>query len=432
MQAQPSPPVPEGAKKLKGNDASHRSRLATKWKICGLLFLATTLNYLDRQTLSILAPILQKEMHLDNAALGWLFAVFYYAYTLSHFLVGPILDRSHLRWAFGIAVLAWSTVSMMTSLARGFASLIIFRLLLGIMESANWPAAIRIVARTMEPRERALGNGIFTSGTSVGALIAPSVILGISAVLGWRWAFVVVGALGVFWIGGWLLATRGQELAAVWQETRGSRIEASGFQLRTFAQIVRSPRFFPVLIVSILVNPCLYFSVNWLPTYFAQQRGLTPGRQLGWILTMIYLGLDIGNLICGTVILRLVRRGYQILAARRVVFLLATVPLLFCAAVPYLPSLYQAVCVLVGVNIGLGIWIAMYLTMAQDISQTHISTSIGILSGSGSLAGALAMWGVGRVTKATASFAIPMTAFALAAGVAACAAWIASREAKGD
>jgi ACS family hexuronate transporter-like MFS transporter len=405
-----------------------RPLLATKWKICGLLFLATTLNYLDRQTLSILAPTLQKDMHLDNEALGWLFAVFYYAYTLSHFMVGPILDRSHLRWAFGVAVLAWSTVSMMTGLATGFASLIIFRLLLGVMESANWPAAIRIVARTMQPSERALGNGIFTSGTSVGALIAPSVILGISSALGWRWAFVAVGALGVVWIVGWLFATRSKELAAVWQEPSGSETKGSGFQFRIFAEIVRSPRFFPVLIVSILVNPCLYFSVNWLPTYFAQQRAVPPGRQFGWILTMIYLGLDLGNLICGTAILALARRGYRVLAARRIVFLLATLPLLFCASVPYLPFLYQAVCVLVGVNIGLGIWIAMYLTMAQDISRTHVSTTIGVLSGCGSLAGALAMWGVGKITHATASFAIPMAAFAVAAGLAAIAGCIASRE----
>jgi len=398
--------------------------LAAKWKICGLLFLATTLNYLDRQTLSILAPILQKDMRLDNEALGWLFAVFYYTYTLSHFLVGPILDRSHLRWAFGVAVLAWSIVSMLTGLANGFASLITFRLLLGVMESANWPAAIRIVARTMEPSERTLGNGIFTSGTSVGALIAPAVILAISSALGWRWAFVLVGALGTVWLVAWLLTTRGKELEHVWREPG----KPSGFRFRIYAEIIKSPRFFPVLIVSILVNPCLYFSVNWLPTYFAQQRGLTPGRQMAWILTMIYLGLDLGNLTCGTVILRLVRHGYAVLSARRIVFLVATIPLLFCVTVPYLPLLYQAATVLVGVNIGLGIWIAMYLTMAQDISQTHVSTTIGILSGCGSLAGALAMWAVGKVTHATASFAIPMTVFALAAGLAAIAGCVASRE----
>jgi MFS transporter, ACS family, hexuronate transporter len=407
---------------------TRRPLLATKWRICGLLFLATTLNYLDRQTLSILAPILQREMHLDNEALGWLFAVFYYAYTFSQFAVGPILDRSHLRWAFGLAVLAWSMVSMITGLAAGFASLMVFRLLLGVAESANWPAAIRIVARTMEPKERALANGIFTSGTSVGALIAPAVILGISSAMGWRWTFVLVGALGAIWLAAWLSATRGEELEPVWQEPQGSQDAGLRFQLGIFARIVKSPHFFSVLIVSILVNPCLYFSVNWLPTYFAQQRGLAPGRQLGWILTMIYLGLDLGNLLCGTVILVLVRRGYAVLAARRTVFLFATVPLLFCASVPFLPLLYQAVCVLVGVNVGLGIWIAIYLTMAQDISRTHVSTAVGVLSGSGSLAGALAMWAVGKVTQATASFTIPMAAFALAAGVAAIAGCIASRE----
>src|SRR5215831_7259056 len=98
--------------------------MALKWRLCLLLFLATTLNYLDRQTMSILAPILQKEMHLDNEALGWLFAVFYWAYMFSQFAVGPVLDRLHLRWAFGLAVLLWFLVSAATGLATGFASLI--------------------------------------------------------------------------------------------------------------------------------------------------------------------------------------------------------------------------------------------------------------------------------------------------------------------
>src|SRR5437867_623653 len=109
-----------------------------KWQLCLVLFLATTLNYLDRQTMSILAPALQKELHLDNEALGWLFAVFYYAYTFSQMAVGPILDRSNLRWTFAIAVLLWSVVSALTGLATGFATLLIFRLALGVVESADW------------------------------------------------------------------------------------------------------------------------------------------------------------------------------------------------------------------------------------------------------------------------------------------------------
>ena len=403
--------------------------LSKKWQLCIVLFLATTLNYLDRQTMSILAPALQKELHLDNEALGWLFAVFYYAYTFSQMAVGPILDRSNLRWAFASAVFLWSVVSVLTGLANGFVALLIFRLSLGVVESANWPAGMRVVARLLEPRERALGNGIFTSGTSVGALVAPGIILGISAVLGWRWAFVLIGSLGVFWICGWLLMTRDPGMTPVWREPPAPENARLAGQWRIFSGIAKSPRFLPVLAVAVLVNPCLYFSVNWLPTYFAQQRGLAPGRQMGWILTAIYLGLDIGNIACGSAILGLTRWGSGVQRARRIVFLLATVAVVFCGAVPVLP-MAGAVTALVVVNFGLGIWVAVYLTMAQEVSSTHVSTAIGMLSGCGSLAGALAMWAVGRVTRQTASFAIPMSAVALAAALAALAGWAASRESR--
>src|SRR5437879_2527455 len=365
--------------------------LSRKWQLCIVLFLATTLNYLDRQTMSILAPALQKELHLDNEALGWLFAVFYYAYMFSQMVVGPILDRSHLRWAFAWAVFLWSVVSVFTGLANGFVALLIFRLALGVVESANWPAGMRVVARLLEPRERALGNGIFTSGTSVGALIAPGLILGIASAWGWRWAFVLIGSLGVFWICGWILMTRDPKMMPIWSEPASPETAGLSGQKRIFAGIIRSPRFLSVLVVAVLVNPCLYFSVNWLPTYFAQQRGLSPGRQMGWILTAIYLGLDIGNIACGSAILGLTRWGIGVQKARRIVFIVATLAVMFCAAVPLLP-MAGAVTALVIVNFGLGIWVAVYLTMAQEVSSSHVSTAIGILSGCGSLAGAVAMW----------------------------------------
>src|SRR5690349_1244753 len=229
--------------------------LSKKWQLCIVLFLATTLNYLDRQTMSILAPALQKELHLDNEALGWLFAVFYYAYTFSQMAVGPILDRANLRWAFAIAVLLWSLVSVLTGLANGFVALLIFRLSLGVVESANWPAGMRVVSRLLEPRERALGNGIFTSGTSVGALIAPGLILAIAATLGWRWAFVLIGSLGAFWIFGWMLMTRDPKMAPVWRDAVAPERFGFAGQWQIFRGIAKSPRFLPVLAVAVLVNP---------------------------------------------------------------------------------------------------------------------------------------------------------------------------------
>jgi sugar phosphate permease len=119
------------------------------------LLLATILNYLDRQTISILAPTLQHQMGLSNAHLGWLFAIFYYSYTLFQFGVGPVLDRFNLRWCFALAVMAWSLVLGLTGLATGFASLMVFRFLLGVTEAANWPAGLRVLARTLPPGESA-------------------------------------------------------------------------------------------------------------------------------------------------------------------------------------------------------------------------------------------------------------------------------------
>jgi ACS family hexuronate transporter-like MFS transporter len=408
-----------------------RGLLAKKWRLCILLFLATVLNYLDRQTVSVLAPLMQKEMHLDNVALGLIFSAFYYAYMCSQFVVGFVLDRAHLRWVFGAAVLAWSLVSAATGLAGGFLALLVFRSLLGMMESANWPGAIRIVARAFPPHERALGNGIFTSGSSTGALVAPALILAITAVWGWRAAFVAIGSLGAVWFVLWVLFTGDREFAGVWQD----RGEHSGAPrpgwLASLLPLFRSPRFVPVLVVSILVNPCLYFSVNWLPTYFSQQRHVPLGRQMGWILTAIYLGIDLGNIACGAGILALTRRGQSLQAARRAVFIAATAAVACCAAVPFIESLTLAVVALVAVNFGTGIWSTMSLTMSQEALPGNPSTSIGILSGCGSFAGGWSMAAVGKITQATGSFAIPMAMVATAAIVSACAGWLASREIKG-
>ena len=399
----------------------------TRWFLCVLLFLATTLNYLDRQTLSILAPAMQKELDLDNEKLGWLFSVFYYSYTFAQFGIGALLDRIHLRWAYGIGVLLWSAAAALTSIADGFVTLIFFRLLLGLTEAVNWPAAMRVVARVLPPHERSLGNGIFTSGTSVGALIAPTLILGIAGWMGWRAGFVVVGSLGAVWFLLWVAFTRRDSLAHVWKPQPDEvRPNASA----AYGAILRSPGFWRVFAVAVLVNPCLYFNVNWLPTYFVQQRGLQPGAELGWILTLIYLGLDLGYLFCGLAVLWQTKRDIGLGVARRNVFLVATVALACCGAVPFASALRDATVLLVVTNFGAGVWIAMYLTMAQEVSQTNVSTAAGLLGGSGSLAGALAMWAVGRATATTHNFAGPMLAVSAAAVIAAVAGWRVVREQK--
>lgn len=294
------------------------------------------------------------------------------------------------------------------------------------MEAANWPALLRIIARIFPPEERTLASGFFTSGISVAALMAPVLILAILAASTWRMAFVLVGGLGVFWVPLWLFFTRQPDLASVWSAGPAEQQKVQGDR-NIYGRLVRNPQFWYVLVVAVLINPCVYYSVNWLPTYFVQDRGFAPGRQLGWILTLTYIALDFGNLACGAAVLWLSRRNCSIATARRIVFLWATAFTAACAFVPSIRATSGAVLALASVNFGLGVWNSMYLTMAQEVSKTHVSTAAGTLSGFGSLMGAPAMWAVGRVTQRTGSFAIPMLSVTAACAVSAFAGWAASR-----
>jgi MFS transporter, ACS family, hexuronate transporter len=399
-----------------------------KAALVGTMLLSTILNYLDRQTISILAPTLQHRMGIDNEHLGWLFAVFYYSYTLFQFAVGPMLDRFNLRWCFAIAVTAWSLVSGFTGLAIGFTSLLAFRFLLGVTEAANWPAGVRVLERTLPPEERTLGCGIFESGAAIGALIAPAAVFALLAAFGWRSVFFCVGAIGLFWAPIWLFVTRKQELSQVWTSApaEGGRFEG---WLNVYRDFARSPRFWWVFMVSITVNPSFYFTMNWLPTYFVQARHLVPGAKLGGMLTFIYLALDVGNIGGGACTLWLTRR-YPIETARRIVFLTATALVTVCAFVPFVGTPWAAVAALVAVNVGLGVWSSMYLTLAQEVSSAHVSSAAGTLSAFGSLFGAFAMWAVGRVTNSAGDFTIPMMSVTIANWLAAVAGWASSREYK--
>jgi len=399
--------------------------LAIKAALVITLLLSTILNYLDRQTISILAPTLQHEMDLNNEHLGWLFAIFYYSYTIFQFAVGPVLDRFNLRWCFALAVMAWSLVSGLTGLAVGFTSLLVFRFLLGMTEAANWPAGLRVLVRTLPPEERTLGCGIFESGAAVGALIAPVAIFALLAAFGWRSVFFCVGLLGFFWAPIWLFVSRPGALSHVWIPSRSENGLTKDL-LGMYRGFLRSGQFWWVFVVAITVNPCFYFTMNWMPTYFVQARHLVPGAKLGGMLTAIYFALDIGNIGGGACTLWLAKR-YSVEKARRVVFLFATALVTGCAFVPFVATPWVAVAVLVAVNMGLGTWSSMYLTMAQEVSATHVSSAAGTLSAFGSLFGAFAMWAVGRVTNSAGDFTIPMIGVTVAIAMAAVAGWASSR-----
>lgn len=387
-------------------------RTPSRWVLCVLLLAGTTINYLDRQTLSLLAPMMRDELGLNNERLGLLFSFFYYAYTAAQFAAGPWIDRSNLRWAYGGAVLVWSMVGLVTSTAAGFWSMAAFRVALGITESPNWPGALKIVARALPERERPLGNGIFTSGQSIGALTAPLIILTMANAWGWRAGFVGVGIIGAAWFLVWIWYTSRAEFAPLWRPA-----EIAPSRAASYGEVLRERKFWLVAVITSTVNPILYFNVNWLPTYFNQHRGMAPGSQeMKWILTLIFLGLDLGYLAFGLASMKLPRRA---------VFTLATLLVAAAAGVPFAAGRDTLIALLVISNFGLGMWMSMYLTLTQEVTSRSVSTAMGLAGGTGSLAGALLMWIVGVVTERTHSFAGPFLGIA---GAIFCA-WLAGMSA---
>lgn len=284
-----------------------------------------------------------------------------------------------------------------------------FRVLLGITESPNWPGALKIVSRALPVKERPLGNGIFTSGQSIGALTAPLVILTIANVWGWRMGFVGVGVLGVAWFLLWVWFTRSEEFRPLWPAAPVAGESPS------YGEVLRNPLFWLTAVITSTVNPILYFNVNWLPTYFNQQRGVAPGSpEMKWILTLVFLGLDLGYLTFGFASLHL---------SRRTVFTIATVLVTAAAGVPFVEDRTVLIGLLAISNFGLGMWMSTYLTLTQEVSKRSVSTAMGLLGGIGSLAGAFLMWIVGMVTERTHSFAGPFVAIAVAILAACVAGW---------
>src|SRR5256886_3451472 len=182
------------------------TRIGYRWTVCALLFVVTTINYIDRQVLGILAPTLQRELHWTESQYGDVVSWFSLVYAFGFLAAGRVLDRVGVRRGFAVAIVAWSVAAIAHAFARTAAGFSAARALLGLGESANFPGAIKTVAEWFPKRERALATGIFNAGTNTGAIITPLVVPWIALTWGWQWAFVATGSLGFLWLRGWLRA----------------------------------------------------------------------------------------------------------------------------------------------------------------------------------------------------------------------------------
>jgi ACS family hexuronate transporter-like MFS transporter len=293
-----------------------------RWWIGGVLFASTVINYIDRQTLSLLAPYLQLEYHWTNSDYANLAIAFRVAYTIGQSTFGRLMDRIGTRRGLTLTVIGYSVISILTSLARGFYSFMTFRFLLGAGESANWPAATKAVSEWFPKSERALATALFDSGSSVGGAIAPFIVLWIYSRWGWRPAFAIPGVLGFLWLIAWrrlfyspgvhprISESERAMIVADHQESQSSEIEDPRPR---WIDLLKLPQTWGVIIARAFTDPVFFFITEWFPIYL-RTKGI-EGRVLP--LAIPFVAADVGSFFAGWISGQLVRRGTSLGWARK-------------------------------------------------------------------------------------------------------------------
>ena len=294
-----------------------------RWWIGALLFASTVINYIDRQTLSILAPFLKQQYHWTNSDYAAIIIAFRIAYSIGQTVCGRQIDRVGTRRGLTISVTWYSIVSLLTSLANGILSFAAFRFLLGAGESANWPGASKAVSEWFPKRERGLAAALYDSGSSVGGAIAPFLILPVYLRWGWRVAFVIPGVLGFFWLIAWRRLYHlpqdhprisPAELQMLLDDKPPSESSVAK-PLPRWRDLLRLPQTWGTIISKALTDPVWFFVTDWFPIYLiAKGISLKSGLIAVWI---PFLAADLGNFFGGGVSGYLIRRGWSLGAARK-------------------------------------------------------------------------------------------------------------------
>jgi ACS family hexuronate transporter-like MFS transporter len=361
-----------------------------RWYICGLLFFATTVNYIDRQVLGMLKPVLERELNWKESEYGWIVFAFQCAYAVMMPIAGRIIDWLGTRIGYALAVLVWSLASMSHSLARNAMQFALARFALGIGEAANFPAAIKTVADWFPQRERALATGIFNSGTNVGAIVAPLMVPFLAVRFGWRSAFLVAGSLDLIWIVAWLAMFRRprehQRLSASELALIESDRENETQQRVPYTRLLTKRAAWAFLVGKFMTDPVWWFYLYWLPGFLNATYQLDLSH-LGPPLVVIYVAADVGSIGGGWLSSRLLSRQWSVTAARKTAMLVCAAAVLPVAAIMFVGHNLWLVVALVGLAAAAHQgWSANLFTLPSD---TFPRAMVGSVVGLGGLGGAV-------------------------------------------
>lgn len=384
-----------------------------RWVIVALLFFATTINYLDRQVISLLKPVLEKEFSWSESDYANIVTVFTFFYGSTTLLAGYIIDKIGTKLGYIGAILVWSLAAMGHALAGSTFGFMIARALLGIGEAGNFPASVKTVAEWFPQKERALAIGVFNSGANIGAVVAPAVVPALALYAGWQTAFIVTGALGFGWIVLWWIfyevparhkRVNSAELAHITETPVDASLigDAAATDLLSPATQTRYPIFSNRAIWGfmggkLLTDPIWWFFLFWLPSYLASIYHLDL-KTLGAPLIIIYLAATIGSVGGGWLSSQLIQKGWNPTRARQYAMALFAVCVTPVMAISQMNSMWSVVAILSLAVAAHQAWSANIFTVAADqFPKQVLSRVVGFGTMAGTLGGAMFPLLVGRI-----------------------------------
>ncbi len=362
-----------------------------RWVICGLLFFATTINYIDRQVISILKPMIVHWPGWSELEYGRVISFFQLAYAAMMIVAGAVIDRIGIRKGFAIAIVFWSLAAMGHAISGAVLSFIVWRVLLGLGEAANFPASIKTVAEWFPKRQRALATGIFNSGTNVGAFVTPFAVAWILSTLGsWRWAFILTGALGFLWLILWFIIYKRPE-----EHPQLSKEELAFIQSEPEEKAEKTPwlplfrhkQTWAFTIGKCMTDPIWWVWLFWVPGFLNKKFGIDI-KAMGVPLVVIYTMASVGSIGGGWLSSFFIKRGLSINASRKTAMLmcaLCVVPVIFAAGTTHIWTAILLIGLACGAHQG---WSANIFTLSSDMfPKRAVGSVVGIGGAAGGIGG---------------------------------------------
>lgn len=350
-----------------------------RWRILALLFLATTINYLDRIVFSVLIPVIREEMHISSQQYGYLTGAFTGAYTIGFLLAGKFIDRYGTRMGYSVAIVWWSVAAALHALSANAFHLGFWRAMLGFGESGNFPAAIKSVAEWFPKKDRAFATGIFNAGTNVASMAGPPLFVWLNIHFGWRACFIMTAATGFVWVVLWMVLYRKPP------------VQAEDMKMPTLGWIetLRYPQTWGFASAKFLTDAVWWFYLFWLPPYLFDVRKFNL-QEIGWALPVIYLMADIGSVGGGWISGALIRRGWPAARARKAAMTLAAVCMPIAAMAVFAPAAALTVALISVATAAHQAWSAnLYTTVSDVFPKNAVASVTGIGGCAGGIGGFL-------------------------------------------